>query len=119
MRGFGYNEVGAYDTWDTTSGNQPMGGQTYGYLSGEYTIRAAENLRFALFYDHGFVNRGAAKFDLGEANSDWGVGARILLGGAVMRLDFGFPLKTTKNPITGEKLNDGGMKFNFSFGTVF
>jgi hypothetical protein len=36
-----------------------------------------------------------------------------------MRLDFGFPLKTTKNPITGEKLNDGGMKFNFSFGTVF
>ena len=119
MRGFGYNDVGAYDTWDTTSGNQPMGGQTYGYLSGEYTIRAAENLRFALFYDHGFVNRGAAKFNLGEANSDWGVGARILLGGAVMRLDFGFPLKTTKNPITGEKLNDGGMKFNFSFGTVF
>lgn len=119
MRGFGYNEVGAYNTWDTSSGNQPMGGQTYGYLSGEYTIRAAENLRFAAFYDHGFVNRGAAKFNLGEANSDWGVGARILLGGAVMRLDFGFPLKTTKNPTTGEKLNDGGMKFNFSFGTVF
>ncbi len=119
MRGFGYNDVGAYNTWDTSSGNQPMGGLTYGYLSGEYTIKAAENLRFALFYDHGFVNRGAAKFSLSEANSDWGVGARILLGGAVMRLDFGFPLKMTKNPTTGEKLNDGGMKFNFSFGTVF
>jgi hypothetical protein len=44
---------------------------------------------------------------------------RILLGGAVMRLDFGFPLQTTVNPTTGAELNGGGMKFNFSFGTVF
>ena len=43
---------------------------------------------------------------------------RILLGGAVMRLDFGFPLQTTKAP-GGADVNAGGMKFNFSFGTVF
>lgn len=119
MRGFDYNDVGASSTWDTTNGNQPVGGLTYGYLSAEYTIKAADNLRFAAFYDYGFVNKDAARFSLSEANSDIGVGMRILLGGAVMRLDFGFPLQTTKNPATGAKLNGGGMKFNFSFGTVF
>ena len=119
MRGFDYNDVGAAATWDTTNGNQPVGGLTYGYLSAEYTIKAADNLRFAAFYDYGFVNKDAARFSLSEANSDIGVGMRILLGGAVMRLDFGYPLQTTKNPSTGADLNGGGMKFNFSFGTVF
>ena len=119
MRGFGYNEVGAYDTYDTSHGNQPMGGMTYGFLSAEYTIKAAENLRFAAFYDYGIVNRSETDFSVASANSDFGLGMRILLGGAVMRLDFGFPLQTTKVPVTGVPLNSGGMKFNFSFGTVF
>lgn len=119
MRGFGYNEVGAYDTYDTSHGNQPMGGMTYGFLSAEYTIKAADNLRFAAFYDYGIVNRSETDFSVASANSDIGLGMRILLGGAVMRLDFGFPLQTTKVPVTGVPLNAGGMKFNFSFGTVF
>jgi len=120
MRGFSYNDVGAYDTYDTTHGsNQPMGGMTYGYLNAEYTIKAADNLRFAAFYDYGFVNKSETNFSVSQANSDYGLGMRILLGGAVMRLDFGFPLQTTKVPGTGADLNDGGMKFNFSFGTVF
>jgi outer membrane protein insertion porin family len=119
MRGFGYNEVGAYDTYDTSHGNQPMGGMTYGFLSAEYTIKAADNLRFAAFYDYGIVNRSETDFSVASANSDVGLGMRILLGGAVMRLDFGFPLQTTKAPVTGVPLNTGGMKFNFSFGTVF
>lgn len=119
MRGFDYNEVGGASTWDTTNGNQPVGGLSYGYLSAEYTIKAADNLRLAAFYDYGFVNKEAARFSLSEANSDMGVGMRILLGGSVMRLDFAFPLQTTKNPATGAVLNGGGMKFNFSFGSVF
>jgi len=119
MRGFDYNGVGQFSTWDTTNGNQPVGGLSYGFFSAEYTIKAADNLRFAAFYDYGFVNKDAMRFTLAEANSDWGLGMRILLGGAVMRLDFGFPLQTTKNPTTGAELNAGGMKFNFSFGTVF
>jgi len=118
MRGFGYNDVGAYDTYDTSHGNQPMGGMTYGFLSAEYTIKAADNLRFAAFYDYGIVNRSETNFSVSEANSDYGLGMRILLGGAVMRLDFGFPLQTTKAP-AGTDINAGGMKFNFSFGTVF
>lgn len=122
MRGFNYNDVGAINTWDlntTGGGNQPMGGLTYGYFSAEYTIKVADNLRLATFYDYGFVDREATKFNLSGANSDWGVGMRILLGGSVMRLDFGIPLKTTKNPANGQVVNGGGAKFNFSFGTVF
>lgn len=119
MRGFSYNDVGSYETYDTSFGNQPMGGMTYGYFSTEYLIKAADNLRLAAFYDFGLVNAESADFSLSQANSDWGLGMRILLGGSVMRLDFGFPLKTTKNPTSGAPLNTGGMKFNFSFGTVF
>lgn len=123
MRGFDYNDVGGYSTYDTQFGNEPMGGLTYGYFSAEYTIKAADNLRFAAFYDHGLVNRGEADFGLSEANSSYGVGMRILLGGAVMRLDFGFPLQMTKVPVgqpnAGATVNEDGMKFNFSFGTVF
>ncbi|NBY37709.1 MAG: outer membrane protein assembly factor BamA, partial [Verrucomicrobia bacterium] len=119
MRGFSYNDVGSFETYDTSFGNQPMGGMTYGYFSTEYLIKAADNLRLAAFYDYGLVNAESADFSLAQANSDWGLGMRILLGGAVMRLDFGFPLKTTKNPSSGAPLNTGGMKFNFSFGTVF
>ena len=119
MRGFDYNQVGAFDTYDTSNGNQPMGGMTYGFLSAEYTIKVADNFRLAAFLDYGFVNKGEADFNVSEANSDYGLGMRILLGGAVMRLDFGFPLQTTQNPITGADVNGGGMKFNFSFGTVF
>lgn len=119
MRGFDYNEVGAFDTYDTTvSGNQPMGGLTYGFFSAEYTIKVADNFRVAAFYDHGFVNRSESDFSLAEANSDYGLGLRILLGGSVMRLDFGFPVQTTVSP-AGADINGGGMKFNFSFGTVF
>ena len=123
MRGFNFNDVGGYSTYDTQFGNEPMGGLTYGYFSAEYTIKVADNLRFAAFYDHGLVNRGETDFSLSEANSSYGVGMRILLGGAVMRLDFGFPLQMTKvpagQPNAGANVNEGGMKFNFSFGTVF
>jgi len=123
MRGFNFNDVGGYSTYDTQFGNEPMGGLTYGFFSAEYTIKVADNLRFAAFYDHGLVNRGESDFGLSEANSNYGLGMRILLGGAVMRLDFGFPLQMTKVPVgqpnAGANVNEGGMKFNFSFGTVF
>jgi len=39
MRGFNFNDVGGYDTYDTAFGNEPMGGLTYGYFSLEYTIQ--------------------------------------------------------------------------------
>ncbi len=123
MRGFNFNDVGGYYTYDTQFGNEPMGGLTYGYFSAEYTLKAAETLRFAAFYDHGKENRGQSDFGFGEAKAHYRGGMRFLLGGAVMRLDFGFPLQMTKvpagQPNAGAVVYEDGMKFNFSFGTVF
>ncbi|MFM7208448.1 MAG: outer membrane protein assembly factor, partial [Verrucomicrobiota bacterium] len=118
MRGFDFNQVGELSTFEG-AGYEPVGGLSYGYFSAEYTIKVAENFRLAAFYDHGVVNSSEGDLSLSGANSDWGLGARILLGGAVMRLDFGFPIQATSDPATGQTVNDTGMRFNFSFGTVF
>jgi outer membrane protein insertion porin family len=69
-------------------------------------------LRFAVFYDAGFVNKGAYDFNPAHYNDDFGVGLRLFVAGAPLRLDFGIP-------ITGDKLNKKGNQFNFSFGTRF
>jgi outer membrane protein insertion porin family len=118
MRGFDFNQVGEFSTFEGAA-FEPIGGLTYGYLSAEYTIKVAENFRLAAFYDHGVVNSDEGNLSLSGANSDWGFGARFLFGGAVMRLDFGFPIQATTDPGTGSTINDTGMRFNFSFGTVF
>ncbi|MFZ9292601.1 MAG: BamA/TamA family outer membrane protein, partial [Ilumatobacteraceae bacterium] len=120
MRGFDYNQVGEFSAFENAAGvYEPVGGLTYGYLSAEYTIKVADNFRLAAFYDHGVVNSASGDLSFSGANSDWGFGARILVGGAIMRLDFGFPLRSTSDPGTGTAVNDTGMRFNFSFGTVF
>ncbi len=126
LRGFKYNHVGAADTFqanDEALGpasaglQQPVGGLTYGMVSAEYLIQASDNLRWAAFTDWGFLNREANDFSPDQVNGDAGIGLRILLGGAVLRLDFGFPLRdTSKN---GKSVNDDGMQLNFSFGTFF
>lgn len=118
MRGFDFNQVGQLSTFEGP-GYEPVGGLSYGFFSAEYTIKVAENFRLAAFYDHGVVNSDEVDLSLSGANSNWGLGARILLGGAIMRLDFGFPIQDTFDPVAGESVNDGGMRFNFSFGTVF
>lgn len=108
MRGFEYRKVGKLDE-DT---EEPYGGNTFAFLSLEYSIELFEPVRFAVFYDIGFVNEDSWDFDPSGYNSDFGFGLRILMMGAPMRIDIGFPLTT------GEYNNDG-MQFNFSFGTIF
>ena len=122
LRGFRYNYAGEADTFQPPSGNpaglqQPVGGLTYGFISAEYLIQASDNLRWAVFTDWGFLNKDANDFTPGQLNGDAGIGLRILLGGAVLRLDFGFPLQDTLRD--GQSLNDDGMQLNFSFGTFF
>ena len=126
LRGFKYNYVGSPDVFQTplppaAQLYQPVGGLTYGMATAEYTIKASDNLRWALFTDWGFVNQRANDFSPGQLNGDYGVGLRIMLGGAVLRLDFGFPLSpTTVQTGSGPKVvNDTGMQLNFSFGTSF
>ncbi len=108
MRGFKYRKVGRIDPIT----GEAYGGKTFAFASAEYSIELFNPVRFAVFYDIGFVNTGEWDWNPSDYNSDFGVGFRILLMGAPMRIDLGFPWKTGP-------YNDDGMQFNFSFGTVF
>ena len=108
LRGFKYRKVGKLGA----KTEEPFGGDSFGFLSVEYSIELFNPVRFAVFYDAGFLNESDWDFDPSDYNSDFGFGLRIILMGAPMRIDLGFPLQT------GER-NDDGMQFNFSFGTIF
>ena len=106
LRGFAYRDVGPKEN------GEPVGGNTYGMFSAEYTFKLADPLRFALFYDAGFVQTEEWDFDPNDYNSNWGLGLRIMVMGAPLRLDLGFPMAT-------DQYNDQSHEFNFSFGTRF
>lgn len=108
MRGFKYRKVGRLDS----ATEEPLGGNTFAFASAEYSVEVFNPVRFAVFYDIGFVNSDSWDWDPSDYCSDFGVGLRILMMGAPMRIDLGFPLRAGDN-------NDDGMQFNFSFGTVF
>jgi len=108
LRGFEYRKVGPIDP--TT--DEPLGGNTFGFLSFEYSFQIFEPVRIAAFYDVGFVNSPSWDWAVSGYNDDVGIGLRILLMGAPMRIDLGMP-------VTSGPYNDDGLQFNFSFGTVF
>jgi outer membrane protein insertion porin family len=93
-----------------------MGGNSYSYLSAEYTFKIADPLRFAFFYDGGFLRTGDFKFLPGDNqqgwHDNWGLGMRIMVMGMPLRLDLGFPITDPTN--TG-----GSPQFHFSGGTRF
>jgi outer membrane protein insertion porin family len=107
LRGFEYRMVGPKD-----SVGEPIGGKTYGFLSLEYSFDVVKPVRFAIFYDAGFVNADAYDFNPAQFNDDFGFGLRLFVAGAPLSLDFGIPL-------TSDKYNKKGTQFNFSFGTRF
>ncbi len=107
LRGFDFRDVGPKDEQ-----GEPIGGNSYAYLSAEYRFLLAEPLAVVLFYDWGFVNSDDWDFDPGNYNDNWGIGLRVFVLGAPLRLDFGFPITTDEGA-------DDGMQFNFSFGTRF
>ena len=108
VRGFEFRQIGPKDpiTLD------PIGGNTFGFFSVEYTFRVSEGMRLAIFYDSGFVNPKEADFSFSNYNSNWGFGLRVQVLGAPMRLDFGIP-------ITTDRFNDDGTQFHFTFGPRF
>ena len=110
LRGFEYREVGPKTT--VLGNTVPTGGNTYGFLSLEYSLDVVEPLRFAFFYDAGFVNSGSYDFSPSAYNDNFGFGLRLMIAGAPLSLDYGIP-------ITTDKANDDGGQFNFSFGTRF
>ncbi len=108
LRGFNFREVGPVDP----NTDDPTGGNSYGFFSTEYSLTLVEPIRFAVFYDAGFVNEDFADFSTAGYNDNYGFGLRILIMGAPLRLDYGIP-------ITAEEHNDRGGRFSFSFGTRF
>jgi outer membrane protein insertion porin family len=92
--------------------DEPIGGKTYGFFSAEYSLDIVSPIRFAIFYDAGFVNSKAYDFNPATYNDNFGFGLRLFVAGAPLSLDFGIP-------ITGDRLNKKGNQFNFSFGTRF
>ncbi len=108
LRGFDYRDVGPKDA----ATGEPLGGKSYGLFSAEYSFDIVDPLRLALFYDAGFVNSRAYDFGTSRYNANYGFGLRLLIGGAPLNLDFGFP-------ITTDKVNDRGMRFNFSVNNRF
>ncbi len=107
LRGFEFREVSPRDPF-----NEPIGGKTYGFFSAEYSADIVSPIRFAIFYDAGFVNKGAYDFNPSKYHDNFGFGLRLFVAGAPLSLDFGIP-------ITGSKEAMKGNQFNFSFGTRF
>jgi outer membrane protein insertion porin family len=110
LRGWDYREAGPQTS------NEPRGGNSYSYLSAEYTFKIADPLRFAFFYDGGFLRTGDFKFLPGDEmqgwHDNWGLGVRIMVMGMPLRLDLGFP-------ITDPTDTGGSPQFHFSGGTRF
>ena len=114
LRGFEFREVGPVVL------GEPVGGNTYGFASAEYTVKLGETLRLAIFYDWGFLNEEDFNFSPHSFNDNWGVGIRLLVLGNPLRLDYGIPLTSGYTDEAGNVIdNNEGAQFNFSFGTRF
>ncbi|RYD82048.1 MAG: outer membrane protein assembly factor BamA, partial [Verrucomicrobiaceae bacterium] len=114
LRGFRFRDVGPKD-----EDGEPIGGQTSARATIEYTFPVIDKVRGALFYDIGFVSRGAYDFapskdenGSGGLAQDVGIGVRLDLPIGPVRIDYGFPIQ-------GDRYNEGSGKFNFNIGYQF
>ena len=105
LRGFDFRDVGPKDEF-----GEPLGGQSALFASAEYTFPIVERVRGALFYDIGAVSEDS--FDVGDVNSNVGIGLRLFLPVGPIRLDFGIPTQS-------DEFNDSAGKFNFNIGYSF
>ena len=110
LRGWDYREAGPQES------DEPIGGNSYSYVGLEYTFKVADPLRFAVFYDGGFLRKGDFEFTPGNDDEgwhdNWGLGARIMVMGMPLRLDLGFP-------ITDPMGTGSSTQFHFSGGSRF
>jgi outer membrane protein insertion porin family len=124
LRGFRFRDVGPKDD----QGNA-LGGNTLARLTVEYTIPIIERVRFAVFYDGGFVNPGSWSFSpqkvpttppggsnngkfSGGYNQDIGIGVRLDLPIGPIRLDYGYPIQE-------DSFSSKSGQFQFSVGYQF
>ena len=105
LRGFDFRDVGPKDEF-----GEPLGGQSALFASAEYSFPIIERVRGAVFYDIGAVSEDS--FDVGDVNSNVGIGLRLFLPVGPIRLDFGIPTQS-------DEFNDSAGKFNFNIGYSF
>ena len=112
LRGYRYRGVGPREQI-AGDGYEPVGGDTYWFGSGEYSIPVFQQervgVRLAAFYDIGNVASDAYDFDFGNYSDNWGFGLRLNLPIGPLRLDYGIP-------ITHDQYSSGSGKFQFSVG---
>src|SRR5580700_7679949 len=107
LRGFDFDRVGPKD-----AEGDDIGGNSMARLTVELTFPIIDRVRFAVFYDTGFVNAGSWNFGTGNVNSDFGAGLRLNLPIGPIRLDYGIPLQS-------DKFNNSSGRFQFSVGYQF
>ena len=117
LRGFKFRNIAPREAFDPTAPGvptEPVGGDSYWFGSVEYSVPILEkdsgpSLRVALFYDIGSVSQSAYTFN-GNYLDNWGFGLRLNIPHlGPLRLDYGIP-------ITQDKYNSGGGKFQFGVG---
>ncbi len=107
LRGFNFREVGPVDVDDN-----PIGGNSLGYLTAEVTFPIMPRVRGAVFGDMGFVNSTSYDFSTSNVNADIGIGLRLDLPIGPIRVDYGIP-------VIYESFNGPPGKFNFNIGYQF
>ena len=91
LRGFEYRHVGPKSN---DNFREPLGGKTFAFGKTEYSIKLHSIVRLVGFFDVGFLNEKHANWSVSDYNSDVGLGLRLFLLNAPLRLDFAFPLRT-------------------------
>ena len=107
MRGFGFQKVGPKDV-----NNDPIGGNTKFNGTAEYSFPIVERVRGAVFYDVGQVWENSYEVNFGSLLYDAGIGVRLNLPVGPVRLDYGYPLKTSRG-------SGHSGRFQFSVGYQF
>ena len=113
LRGSDYRDIGPRSTDGTNNfSEESTGGHTYGLFSAEYLFQVSDGLGLVAFYDGGFVNYNEREFSLDNYADNIGIGARFLMMGSPLKLDYALPLnKPDYLP--------NSPQFHFSFGTRY
>ena len=113
LRGYEYRDIGPRSKDGINNFvNESEGGHTYGMISLEYLFQISDGFGFVFFYDGGFVNKNQKDFNLDAYADNYGFGARLLMMGSPLKLDYGIPLNSPDHL-------SNSPQFHFSFGTRY
>jgi outer membrane protein insertion porin family len=103
LRGFEFRDVGPRDA----ATGESLGGNTSAYITAEMTFPIVEKVRFATFFDAGFVNAESFDFSPDDIHTNVGLGLRLDLPIGPIAIDYAIPLTHD------DELSDKGGQFNF------